>query len=84
MYKKISLSNHNLIHQISFVPFYKFNYFDLWLTGIMIPDYATLDDPFANNLKIQSLFFCCLIFTKGGVRKFSIKQAYSNEKLVYV
>lgn len=84
MYKKISFSNHNLIHQISFVPLYKFNYFDLWLTSIMIPDYAALDYPFANDLKIQSLFFCCLIFTEGGVRKIFIMRLYSNENLVYV
>lgn len=57
MHKKmLSLSNYNLIHQISFVPFYKFNYFDPWLPSIMIPDYAPLDSPFANYFKIQYFF----------------------------
>lgn len=70
MYKKmLSLSNYNLILQLSFVPLYKFNYFDPWLTSIMICDYAALDYPFANYFKIHSLFFC-LIFTKGRVRIF--------------
>lgn len=58
MYKKmLSLSNYNLIHQVSFVPFYKFNYFDPLLTSIMIPDDSSLDYPFANSFKIHLLFF---------------------------
>lgn len=60
MYKMLSHSNYNLIHQISSVSFYKFNYFDPWLTSIMIPDYVLLDYPFANYFKIPSLFFFLL------------------------
>lgn len=68
----LSLSNYNLIHQISFVSFYNFNYFDLWLTTTMIPGYASLNYPFANYFKIHSLI-SCIIFTKGSVWRISIK-----------